>query len=104
MEWKAGLILQKDPDATLDYPFDWKAKTNGTGRTDWLESGETISSYVVTATGLTKVSESLANTNTRVVPFISGGVAGTTYTISCRITTNFNRIDERSVQIYVTDL
>jgi hypothetical protein len=48
----------KDPDAVLDYKFDWAAETNGSGPSDWLASNETISSYVVTAAaGLTKDSD-----------------------------------------------
>ena len=40
----------KDPDATLDYAFDWSG---------WLQSGETISSYAITVdSGITKESDS----------------------------------------------
>jgi len=60
----------------LDYKFDWKAKTNGSGATDWLAVGETISTYTVTAdAGLTKASDSKTDTNTSVTAWLSGGTA-----------------------------
>ena len=34
----------KDPQAVLDYKFDWAALTNGSCASDWLDDGETISS------------------------------------------------------------
>ncbi len=37
----------KDPDAVLDYVYDWRQKTNRSTGTDWLASGETISSATV---------------------------------------------------------
>ena len=41
-------VKRKDPDAKLDYPFDWRAKTNGHGESDWLAPNETIVSYEIT--------------------------------------------------------
>jgi len=41
-------VKRKDPDAKLDYPFDWRAKTHGNGSSDWLAPEETIVSYVIT--------------------------------------------------------
>lgn len=76
----------KDPDAVLDYAFDW---------TDWLEDGETISSHTVTVeTGLTKDSDS--ESSGVVTVWLSGGTADETYTVACKITTNGGRTDERS--------
>lgn len=83
-------IIPKDPNAVLDYAFDW---------TEWLESGETISSHVVTAdTGITKDrnSESAGT----VTAWLSGGTAGDDYTIACKITTTADRTDERSIVIH----
>ena len=37
----------KDPDAVLDYKFDWAALTNGSGSSDWLQAGETLSSHTI---------------------------------------------------------
>ena len=30
----------KDPNAVLDYKFDWKPLTNGSGDSDWLDTAE----------------------------------------------------------------
>lgn len=94
--------LVKDPDAVLDYVFDWKANTNGsdTSVADWLASGETISSYTVTVSaGLTKDSDSQASG--KVTVWLSGGTNGSDYTMACKITTSAGRIDERTVKVAV---
>ena len=107
MEWVAGLTIQKDADSVLDYKFDWAALTNGTGRTDWLASGETISTAVVTVgAGLTKDSDSITDTNTSVTVWLSGGTDQTEYTVACKITTDSTpaRTVERTIKVYVSEL
>ena len=103
MEWKYGLVLQKSVGATLDFPFDWKALTNGRGRSDWLATGETISSYTVTAPGLTIVSQALTNSSTTIMPFLSGGTLGSQYTVTVDITTNLGRIDRKAIKIFIIE-
>jgi len=94
----------KDPDAVLDYKFDWKAKTNLSGNTDWLESSETISSFTITAaSGLTVDSSALSDTNTSVTVWLSGGTDGTTYELACKIVTSLSRTDERTISIQVEE-
>lgn len=83
----------KDPDAVLDYAFDWSA---------WLASGETITDHTITAeTGITvdSSSESLG----KVTVWLSGGTAGEWYTVACLIETSAGRIDERTMWVTVTD-
>ena len=83
----------KDPDAVLDYSWDWSA---------WLEPGETISSSTVTVTaGITLDSQS--NTAVRATAWLSGGVAGTLYQATDRITTSLGRTDDRTLTIRVTN-
>jgi len=97
-----GTTFIKDPSATLDFIFDWKALTNGTigGVSDWLATGEVISSYTVTVdNGITKVSDSKAADDTQVVVWLSGGTKGNTYKIVCRIVTNAGRTDEQTLRI-----
>ena len=81
---------KKDPDATLDYEFDWS---------DWLTPiGDTIVSVQwVLSAGLTLVNGS--NTTTSATAFVSGGVDGDQETLTCRVTTNSTppRIDDRTV-------
>lgn len=90
----------KDPDAVLDYKFDWKALTNGTGTTDWLQSGETIASRTIDAdSGITVDSSSITDTNTSVTVWLSGGTAGVDYDVRCEIVTSAARTDERTMVI-----
>lgn len=95
----------KDPDETLDYKFDFAPSTNGTGDTDWLGSGETISSRTITSDspGLTIGINHLTDSSTSVTVWVSGGTAGNTYKLSCKITTNNSpaRICERTILIKV---
>ena len=97
-------IFLKDPDATLDYKFDWKAETNGNGDTDWLDSDETISDKTVTVDdGITRESYALADTDTSVVVWLSGGTAGVDYEVACKIVTSASRTDERTMKIQVRE-
>lgn len=87
----ASAIFHKDPDAVLDYYFDWS---------EWLATGETISSNTITVpTGITKDSDSA--TTTKVTVWLSGGTDGTTYTVACKIVTSAGRTDERSIDVHV---
>ena len=99
----AGDYIVKDPDAVLDYSLAWD---------EWLD-GDTISSASWTvASGLTKGSESInsgavtlngvprpASSVTTV--WLSGGTAGTNYTVTCRIVTAAGRTEDRSFQVRV---
>ena len=97
-------IFKKDPDAVLDFKFDWATSTNGHGFTDWLDTGETIQSHVITAeAGITLDSDVAADANTSVVAWLSGGTAGTTYDVACKIVTTDGRTDERTMSIVVAE-
>jgi hypothetical protein len=96
----------KDPDAVLDWKFDWAASTNGSGSTDWLAAGETIAAAShtitvtpVTASPLTVDSSSQTDANTSVTVWLSGGLAGTEYSVACEIVTSDSRTDERTMKI-----
>jgi hypothetical protein len=85
----------KDPNAVLDFAFDWNDSTS-----PWLATNETISSHTVTVeTGITKDSDSEAAG--KVTVWLSGGTAGTTYNVACRIVTSASRTDERTIKIRV---
>ena len=89
----AKYIKIKDPDAVLDYGLDWS---------NWLASGETISSSSwVVETGLTK--DSSSNTTTTTTVWLSGGIAGRTYRITNSIVTSTGREDDRSILIKVIE-
>lgn len=83
-------VFTKDPDAVLDYSFDWSA---------WLVS-DTISTSTWTAgTGITIDSNSSTTTVTTV--WLSGGTASVAYTVTNRIVTAASRTDDRSLTINV---
>lgn len=84
----------KDPDALLDWRFDWSA---------WLGSGEQIASHTVIApVGITVVATS--RTASTVTVWLSGGTVGRHYQVTCRVTSNqgpagLGRVDDRSFAI-----
>ena len=85
----------KDPQAILDYTFDWSY---------WLAEGETIDSYILTVpAGVTLDSEQF--TATTVTAWISGGTDGVSYTVACKIVTDnaTPRTDERSIILIVSN-
>jgi hypothetical protein len=89
---KATIV--KDPDATLDYIFDWS---------QWLTLvADTISTNTIVAeTGITVGAHT--NSTTAVTIWLSGGTAGTTYKVTCRIVTAGGRTDDRSIYIKVKE-
>lgn len=101
--------IEKSPDAVLDYKFDWKASTNSTGTSNWLEDGETISTVEVTISpdneGELEIhtAATRADTNTSVVVWFSGGVANDTYIATCKIVTTGGRTDTRKLEIQVKE-
>lgn len=91
-------VISKDPDAKLDYTFDW---------TPWLDDvADTIATAVVTVpTGLTLELQAITGANKKVVAWLSGGTPNQTYPVKCKITTSAitPRIDERTIFIKVTE-
>lgn len=88
----ASSIL-KDPQATLDYPFDWTAYLAGISDTITAASF-TVTSGTITASGFV---------GAIATAWVSGGVAGTTITLTCHITTAGGRQDDRSVYLKVRE-
>ena len=97
----------KDPNAVLDFKFDWKPLTNGTGDSNWLDTAETITSKTITispsvaVTGLTADSSAITDTSTSVTVWLSKGVDYTDYQVACKIVTNGLRTDERTITVCV---
>ena len=87
----------KDPDAVLDYVFDWRDAS-----TPWLATSETIVDHIITAdTGIT-VGSSTEDAG-KVTVWLSGGTAGINYKVACLITTSAGRTDERTIWITVRE-
>lgn len=83
--------FEKTPGAVLDYKFDWS---------DWLATGETISSMTVTAdTGITIDSSAITDSSTSVTVWLSAGSVDMTYEVTCKIVTSAGRTDERTISI-----
>ena len=96
--------FEKDSSAVLDYKFDWAALTNGSGQSDWLATGETISTRTVTVdAGITVDSSAITDANTTVTVWLSGGTTGKAYNVRCLIVTSALRTDERTMLIEVVD-
>lgn len=95
----------KDPDAVLDYVFDFKQRTNRSKGTDWLGSSETITSSTVTVVegDVTVDSSGETDSDTSVTAWVSGGTAGTTAKLRCRVTTSDARTDDRTMIIRVRE-
>lgn len=84
----------KDPDAYLDYTIDWS---------DWLVSGDTISSSVWAIAGRDGALTTDANSNTTTTAsiWLDGGTDTYKYFVTNSITTAAGREDDRTIQVTV---
>ncbi len=98
--------FHKTPAEVLDYKFDMKPFTNGRAgaETDYLESGETLSSFTLTPeAGITVDASALADAATSVLVWLSGGTLGATYTVDCLAVTSDARTLERSMNVKLVE-
>ncbi len=86
----------KDPADVLDYGFDFGEFLALSTPADSISSA----SWTVPA-GLTDGDQAVVGNEA--VIFLSGGVAGTVYTVTCRIVTVGGRTVERSATLYVRE-
>lgn len=102
--------FRKDPNAKLDYGFDWYAqrlvdKFALTGNREdgpYLDVGESISAstWEVTGDDDALIIEEDENTSTTTTVVLSGGTAGATYYVRNHITTNVaDRENDRTIKI-----
>ena len=84
--------FRADPDSVLDYVVDWSA---------WLAESETITGHTITKSGTVTV-DSSSESDGAVTVWLSGA-ADRRATVTCRITTNQGRIDDRSLTLIVGD-
>jgi hypothetical protein len=87
-------VYKKDPNATLDYTFDWAPYL--TPIADTIASA----TFVFDA-ALTKVSQS--NTTMTATAYMSGGTLGEKHTLTCRIVTAGGRTDDRSITLLIVE-
>lgn len=88
-------VFIKDPQATLDFGFDWS---------QWLSDSdnETITSYTITISpcGLNNL-YATSTPSGSVIVWLSSGSPSTRYLVSCLIETSGCRVDERTINIDV---
>ena len=87
-------VYVKDPDAVLDYGFDWEEE-------GFLQTGETIADSDWTIPDGLDESSGTDFDNTLTTVWLSGGTDGEDYTVSNHITTSAGREDIRSHVIKV---
>ena len=88
----------KDPGAKLDYTIDWSAWMTGS---DEINTVTTVPAVGV-ASGITVTQATKTSSSTTV--WVSGGVAGTSYSVTVKIVTTQLREDERTITIVCKDL
>lgn len=84
-----GDYIEKKAGSILDYGFIWEK---------WLSNDTIASSTWSLPSPLTEVSKSFDGTTTAVI--ISGGLAGTSYTVTNTITTSKGLTDSRSFRLF----
>lgn len=91
-------ILEQDPQANLDYGFDWN--DDGHGNLGYL-GDDTLSgsSWSVNKTGLVLGTQTSDDTTTTV--WLSGGTLGEGYTVTNHIITTEGREDDRSFRVVI---
>lgn len=92
-----GAYIIKDPDATLDYTIDWS---------NVLSGSDTISSVAYDVqTGLSLSTaiggSNFTNTDTTSTCNLTGGTAGTIYSVECTIITSEGRTFVRHFRVKV---
>lgn len=86
-------VVEKDPAAELSYTIDWTA---------WLTGADTVASAAWSVpTGMTN--EATNTTGYKATITLSGGTAGSTYDVTCTITTVGGLIDKRTLRFMLVE-
>lgn len=87
--------IVKDPQAVLDYSWDWSA---------WLAGiGDTYASHTIFQETGGPTTVGSAQTAGIISAFISGGVPDAKHRVTCRIVTVGGRTDDRSIFLKIKD-
>jgi hypothetical protein len=92
-KWPHKVAEPKDPNSTLDYQIDWS---------EWLGDGESIATAVWSCADTSVALGTNSATATTATVWISGGTAGASITLTCRVTTDsapIARVEDRSLII-----
>lgn len=87
---------KKDPDAVLDWIFDWN---------DWLAEVETITDVEFTVDPGISIDpvKGFGHTLKTATVWLSGGTEGQVYRVTCRVTTSEGRVDDRTFTLRCTN-
>lgn len=85
----------KDPNAVLDYKWDW---------TDWMPDNDRIVASTFTVDDPAVAVEDTLFDDTTTTAWLSGGTAGETYVVTNHIVTEDGREDDRSIKIVCKQL
>lgn len=91
------LTIKKDPNAVLDYAFDWS---------QWLKQGDTLLEVEYSVQSRLNdpnpvVIESSGIITDKTYCYLSGGQLNKTYQVSCKVTTNNALIENRSFLVKI---
>jgi hypothetical protein len=88
------VVIPKDPSAELDYTVDWEP---------WMPPNDRIVnvSWTISPSGLTNSANSFSTSDATI--WLTGGTDGTTYDVTCEITTDEGRIDDRTFRVEVVN-
>lgn len=86
---------QKDPADVLDYDINYQ---------DWLPSGDTITTVTTDVSPAGELAvDSVQISSPEVKAWVSGGVDGTTYTITVTAATTGGRVKEETFKVRVKE-
>jgi hypothetical protein len=91
-----GLYIDKDPESTLQYTMDW---------TNWLATGETVSTSAFTVDAISGDSDALTITgesitdNKKCNVKLTGGTPGNIYTVRNTIVTSDSQTERKFFRI-----
>ena len=96
---QVGTYIDKDPYAVLDYTLDF---------TNWMPTGDTISTITVTAETISGDSapltiDSSTNNDYLATAYISGGTSGNIYNVEYKIDTTNGLKDSRNIRIKILE-
>jgi hypothetical protein len=94
MTLQQPLVFTHDPDASLDYTFNWDP---------WLDPSDSIDAFTVTANDDTVSVDQTLNTPRYVVAWVSGGTLGTVVDLTCHIVTTAGRRDDRTIVLRIRE-
>lgn len=85
-------VFFKDPDATLDYFWDWTA---------YAGESQIVHYDFIVPPGIEEVNRS--RDGNRCYLWLKGGQRGNVYNVTCRVTFDSGVVDDRSIRISVVD-